>query len=205
MRAKKRISATLPWSSWRCDAEGLVQERQSPSRAAGVTLAATVADALDYAHRQGIMHRDVKPSNIMLTTENAVKVMDFGIARIASSTKTQTTMIMGTPSYMSPEQMTGDDVDRRADFFRLALSCSNCSRVRSRSRQRILLPCSSRSRMSRRDRLERFARICRRAQRPFSSAPCRRTPRNAISTPETWRRIFGRASSRDMSNCGTPS
>jgi len=84
-------------------------------------VAATVADALDYAHRQGIVHRDVKPSNIMLTKGNAVKVTDFGIARITTSTKTQTTMIMGTPSYMSPEQVIGDKVDGRADIFSLGV------------------------------------------------------------------------------------
>jgi eukaryotic-like serine/threonine-protein kinase len=86
-----------------------------------VNLAATVADALDYAHRQGVVHRDVKPSNIMLTNQNAIKVMDFGIARITTSTKTQTTMIMGTPSYMSPEQVIGDKVDGRADIFSLGV------------------------------------------------------------------------------------
>jgi eukaryotic-like serine/threonine-protein kinase len=86
-----------------------------------VNVAATVADALDYAHRQGIVHRDVKPSNIMLTKENAVKVTDFGIARITTSTKTQTTMIMGTPNYMSPEQVIGNSVDGRADIFSLGV------------------------------------------------------------------------------------
>ena len=86
-----------------------------------VQFAATVADALDYAHRQGIVHRDIKPSNIMLTNQNAIKVTDFGIARIATSTKTQTTMIMGTPSYMSPEQVIGDKVDGRADIFSLGV------------------------------------------------------------------------------------
>ena len=86
-----------------------------------VTIAAIVADALDYAHRQGIVHRDVKPSNIMLTKEQVVKVTDFGIARITTSTKTQTTMIMGTPSYMSPEQVVGEKVDGRADIFSLGV------------------------------------------------------------------------------------
>jgi eukaryotic-like serine/threonine-protein kinase len=98
-----------------CRKEHLLPVRQA------VNLAATVADALDYAHRQGIVHRDVKPSNIMLTKGNAVKVTDFGIARITTSTKTQTTMIMGTPSYMSPEQVIGDKVDGRADIFSLGV------------------------------------------------------------------------------------
>lgn len=98
-----------------CRKEHLLPVRQA------VNLAATVADALDYAHRQGIVHRDVKPSNIMLTKENAIKVTDFGIARITTSTKTQTTMIMGTPSYMSPEQVIGDKVDGRADIFSLGV------------------------------------------------------------------------------------
>ena len=98
-----------------CRKENLLPVRQA------VHLAATVADALDYAHRQGIVHRDVKPSNIMLTNQNAIKVTDFGIARITTSTKTQTTMIMGTPSYMSPEQVIGDKVDGRADIFSLGV------------------------------------------------------------------------------------
>lgn len=98
-----------------CRKESLLPVREA------VTLAAIVADALDYAHRQGVVHRDVKPSNIMLTKENAVKVTDFGIARITTSTKTQTTMIMGTPSYMSPEQVIGDRVDGRADIFSLGV------------------------------------------------------------------------------------
>jgi eukaryotic-like serine/threonine-protein kinase len=98
-----------------CRKEALLPVRQA------VNLAAIVADALDYAHRQGIVHRDVKPSNIMLTKENAVKVTDFGIARITTSTKTQTTMIMGTPSYMSPEQVIGGRVDGRADIFSLGV------------------------------------------------------------------------------------
>ena len=98
-----------------CRKENLLPVRQA------VNLAATVADALDYAHRQGIVHRDVKPSNIMLTKENAIKVTDFGIARITTSTKTQTTMIMGTPNYMSPEQVIGDHVDGRADIFSLGV------------------------------------------------------------------------------------
>ena len=98
-----------------CRRDNLLPVRQA------VNLAATVADALDYAHRQGIVHRDVKPSNIMLTKENTIKVTDFGIARITTSTKTQTTMIMGTPNYMSPEQVIGDHVDGRADIFSLGV------------------------------------------------------------------------------------
>lgn len=86
-----------------------------------VSIVATVAEALDYAHRQGIVHRDIKPSNIMVTNEHAVKVTDFGIARITTSTNTQTTMIMGTPSYISPEQVKGEKVDGRADIFSLGV------------------------------------------------------------------------------------
>jgi eukaryotic-like serine/threonine-protein kinase len=80
-----------------------------------------VADALDYAHRQNVVHRDIKPTNIMVTKDNSIKVMDFGIARMTSSTKTQTSSILGTPSYMSPEQLNGVTVDGRSDIFSLGV------------------------------------------------------------------------------------
>jgi serine/threonine-protein kinase len=84
-------------------------------------IVATVADALDYAHQQGVVHRDIKPVNIMLTKDRLVKVMDFGIAKMASSSKTQTDIVLGTPTYMSPEQISGKKVDGRSDIFSLGI------------------------------------------------------------------------------------
>ncbi len=82
---------------------------------------ATVADALDYAHQQGVIHRDIKPANIMLTKDRVVKVMDFGIAKMASSSKTHNNIVLGTPTYMSPEQIAGKKVDGRTDIFSLGV------------------------------------------------------------------------------------
>ena len=74
-------------------------------------------DALEHAHRNGVVHRDIKPANIILLAEGTVKVADFGVARIESSNLTQAGTVMGTPSYMSPEQFMGQTVDGRSDLF----------------------------------------------------------------------------------------
>jgi TonB family protein len=79
-----------------------------------------VADAIDYAHRQGIVHRDIKPANIMLLDDGGVKVLDFGVARLDSSTLTAVGTVVGSVRYMAPEQMMGHAVDGRADVFSLA-------------------------------------------------------------------------------------
>ena len=80
-----------------------------------------VATALHYAHGQGVIHRDVKPSNVFLTASGGVKLLDFGIARLKANKITKTGFIVGTPQYMSPEQITGVAIDPRADVFSLGV------------------------------------------------------------------------------------
>src|SRR5690606_23671569 len=80
------------------------------------------ASGLDYAHSLNVVHRDIKPANIMYEPNaKEVKITDFGIARITDSNKTKTGTILGTPSYMSPEQLSGKHVDGRSDLFSLGV------------------------------------------------------------------------------------
>ena len=87
-----------------------------------ISIVARVAEALAYAHTQNVVHRDIKPANIMYESESdTVKVTDFGIARITDSSKTKTGLVLGTPSFMSPEQLAGKKVDGRSDLYSLGV------------------------------------------------------------------------------------
>ena len=86
-----------------------------------VRVIARVASALHYAHGLGVIHRDVKPSNVFLTNGGGVKLLDFGIARLKANRITKTGFIVGTPQYMSPEQVTGVNIDGRSDVFALGV------------------------------------------------------------------------------------
>ena len=86
-------------------------------------LTARVADALDYAHRQNVVHRDIKPANIMFDPDtDELKITDFGIARLTDTSRTKTGIVLGTPSFMSPEQLEGRPLDGRSDQFALGVS-----------------------------------------------------------------------------------
>jgi serine/threonine protein kinase/Tfp pilus assembly protein PilF len=82
-----------------------------------VRIMSQLLDALDYSHKHGVVHRDIKPSNLIVLEDGSLKVADFGIARIESSTLTQAGTVMGSPSYMSPEQFLGQPVDGRSDLY----------------------------------------------------------------------------------------
>jgi len=88
-----------------------------------LSIVSRVALALDYAHQQGVVHRDIKPANIMYEpASDSVKVTDFGIARVTDSSKTKTGLVLGTPSFMSPEQISGKPVDGRSDLYSLGVT-----------------------------------------------------------------------------------
>ncbi len=80
-----------------------------------------IASALAYAHDSGVVHRDIKPANIMLLANREIKVTDFGIARVMDTSKTKTGIVLGTPSYMSPQQIAGQKVDGRSDLYSLGV------------------------------------------------------------------------------------
>jgi serine/threonine-protein kinase len=86
-----------------------------------LSILSQTASALDYAHKRGIVHRDIKPANIMIHDRTTAKITDFGVAKIQSSQMTQAGLMVGTPNYMSPEQIQGQPVDGRSDQFSLAV------------------------------------------------------------------------------------
>ncbi len=94
--------------------------------ASATSLAAQVARALDYAHRHDVIHRDVKPSNLLVSDNGAVKVVDFGIAKLVSASLTLPGAVLGTPFYMAPEQVKAEPVDGRTDLFALGAVLYEC-------------------------------------------------------------------------------
>ncbi|PWB70112.1 MAG: hypothetical protein C3F15_14235 [Holophagae bacterium] len=104
------------------DLTGIIRERGPLPVDEATDIVEQVCLALDAAHQQGVVHRDLKPQNVMIDSDGRVVVMDFGIARsLQSSSMTQTGALLGTPDYMSPEQVKGEPVDARTDIFALGL------------------------------------------------------------------------------------
>jgi tRNA A-37 threonylcarbamoyl transferase component Bud32 len=106
-----------------CDLASRLETGPPPTLREVLRVVRQVADALDYAHRQGIVHRDIKPSNILVNDAGHVKVADFGIAKVTGQNTELTVAgsVMGSPQYLSPEQIRGDELDGRSDIFSLGV------------------------------------------------------------------------------------
>jgi len=96
-------------------------ELEPPTLLKSIKIAIQIAEGLSRAHAQGIIHRDIKPANIMVTSEGLIKILDFGLAKIADANITKTGWTLGTAAYMSPEQARADHVDNRSDIWSLGV------------------------------------------------------------------------------------
>jgi serine/threonine protein kinase len=103
------------------DWSGVIRNKTQLEMQERLTYMSQICDALDYAHRKGIVHRDIKPSNLFLTVEGRPKLLDFGIAKLPESKLTIAGKVPGTPDYMAPEQLLGQTCDGRSDIFSVAL------------------------------------------------------------------------------------
>jgi serine/threonine-protein kinase len=99
----------------------LLRDQKALDFSSALRVLMPLAEALDYAHGAGVIHRDIKPSNIMVQPDGRPKLMDFGVARLDSSTATRTGHVLGSPSYMAPEQILGQPLTHRADLFSFAV------------------------------------------------------------------------------------
>jgi len=106
----------------------LLDSRKQLDTDSTLAIARQLADALECAHEQGIVHRDLKPENLLLDSAGALKVMDFGVARLAerTTTLTQAGMVVGTPAYMAPEQLLAEEVDARSDLYSVGVILYEC-------------------------------------------------------------------------------
>jgi serine/threonine-protein kinase len=116
--ATGRPYLVMEWVAGRSLAAILREEKPLPWRRAA-EIAARIARGLAHAHERGIVHRDVKPANVLVAEDGSVKVSDFGIAKFVAESHTLAGHVLGTPNYMSPEQVRGDAVDGRSDLFAL--------------------------------------------------------------------------------------
>src|SRR5438093_722293 len=99
----------------------LLRDERALDFSSALRVLAPLAEALDYAHQAGVIHRDIKPSNILVQPDGRPKLMDFGVARLESSTATRSGRVLGSPSYMAPEQILGEAPSPRADLFSFAV------------------------------------------------------------------------------------
>ena len=145
---------------------------------------------LDYAHQHGIVHRDVKPGNIVVLNNGQVKIVDFGIARVGVSSMTRTGVVLGTVMYMSPEQVQGQTVDARSDVFPLACALRTSYLPDAVSGRRCALDSSTRFSTNLRKPSQNAFRSVPHLWSRLYNALWRRIARNATSPPRIWRSTF---------------